>query len=151
MIDLKRILVPMDFSKHSLVALKYAVAFGQKFGAQIHLLHVLQDLALFFPDAVTVVPPIEQLTETVQVSLERVLREHHLENQGIQLAMRTGSPFHEIAQYAKDENVDLIIMGTHGRGSLMHLLMGSVAEKVVRKAPCPVLTVRDPEHEFVHD
>src|SRR5437899_1851804 len=135
MIDLKRILVPTDFSKHSQTALTYGVAFAQKFGAQLHLMHVMQDLALFFPDAVTVVPPTEELNAAVQASLQRVLKENHLENQGIQLVMRTGSPFHEIAQYARDEDIDLIIMGTHGRGGLMHLLMGSVAEKVVRKAP----------------
>src|SRR3954452_12882694 len=151
MIDLKRILVPTDFSKHSQTALVYGVAFAQKFGAQLHLLHIVQDLALFFPDTVTVVPPTDQLTEAVEAALQRVLRENHLEAMGVQTAVRSGSPFHEIAQYARDEDVDLIIMGTHGRGGLMHLLMGSVAEKVVRKAPCPVLTVRDPEHEFVHD
>lgn len=151
MIDLKTILVPTDFSKHSQTALNYGVAFAQKFGARLHLMHVMQDLALFFPDAVTVVPPTDQLNTAVQAALERLVRENHLEGQNVQLVVRTGSPFHEIAQYARDEAIDLIILGTHGRGGLMHLLMGSVAEKVVRKAPCPVLTVRDPEHEFVHD
>ena len=65
------------------------------------------------------------------------------------LVMRRGSPFVEIVRYAKSENIDLIVMGTHGRGPIAHMLLGSVAEKVVRKAPCPVLTVRHPEHEFV--
>ena len=64
--------------------------------------------------------------------------------------VREGSPFYEIIRYAKEQDVDLIIMGTHGRGGLVHVLLGSVAEKVVRKSPCPVLTVRHPEHEFVH-
>jgi nucleotide-binding universal stress UspA family protein len=151
MIDLKRILVPTDFSKHSQTALVYGVAFAQKFGAKLHLLHIVQDLALFFPDTVTVVPPTDQLTAAVETALQRVLHENHLESMGVLTAVRSGSPYHEITQYARDEDIDLIILGTHGRGGLMHLLMGSVAEKVVRKAPCPVLTVRDPEHEFVHD
>ena len=60
-----------------------------------------------------------------------------------------GSPFLEIVSYAKAKDIDLIVMGTHGRGPIAHMLMGSVAEKVVRKAPCPVLTVRHPEHEFI--
>ncbi len=60
-----------------------------------------------------------------------------------------GTPFVEIVRYAKDNNVDVIVMGTHGRGAIVHMLLGSVAEKVVRKAPCPVLVVRDQEHDFV--
>ena len=65
-------------------------------------------------------------------------------------AVRTGnSPAFEIARYAKAEGIDLIVMGTHGRGMMGHLLMGNVAEKVVRIAPCPVLTVHHPEHEFI--
>jgi nucleotide-binding universal stress UspA family protein len=61
-----------------------------------------------------------------------------------------GSPFVEIIRYARAQQVDLIVMGTHGRGPVEHMLLGSVAEKVVRKASCPVLTVRSPQHEFVH-
>jgi nucleotide-binding universal stress UspA family protein len=61
----------------------------------------------------------------------------------------SGTPALAIVTYAKDANLDLIVMGTHGRGGMAHVLMGSVAEKVVRTAPCPVLTVRHPEHEFV--
>jgi nucleotide-binding universal stress UspA family protein len=63
--------------------------------------------------------------------------------------VRQGPPFLEIVRYAQEANIDLIVLGTHGRGGLAHMLLGSVAEKVVRKAPCPVLTVRHPEHEFV--
>jgi len=59
------------------------------------------------------------------------------------------SPFPEILRFAADNEIDLIVMGTHGRGGVSHMLLGSVAEKVVRRAPCPVLTVRQPEHEFV--
>ena len=61
---------------------------------------------------------------------------------------RTGPPFVEIIRYAKEHDVDLLIMGTHGRGGLAHMLLGSVAEKVVRKSPCPVLTVRPDQHQF---
>lgn len=154
MIDLHRILVPTDFSKFSEAALKYAAAFADKFGAEIHLLHVAQDLALFIPDMVTVTPPlvptIEQITSAATEAFERLVRENHLEKFTIHRAVREGPPFSEIVRYAKEKEIDLIVMGTHGRGALAHMLLGSVTEKVVRKAPCPVLTVRHPEHEFVH-
>ena len=64
--------------------------------------------------------------------------------------MREGAPFYEILEYAKEANIDLIVMGTHGHTGLAHVLLGSVTAKIVRQAPCPVLTVRHPEHEFVH-
>lgn len=154
MIDLKHILVPTDFSKHSQNALKYAAALADKFGAELHLLHVVQNLALMIPDMVNVVPPIlpsgEQMTSAVRVALDRVIRENQLERFKVHAEVREGTPFYEIIQLAKDKKVDLIVMGTHGHSGLAHVLMGSVTDKVVRKAPCPVLTVRHPEHEFVH-
>jgi nucleotide-binding universal stress UspA family protein len=154
MIDLRRILVPTDFSKHSHNALSYAAAFAEKFGAELYLLHVVQDLALFIPEAVSVAPPvtppIEQMTAAVKEALQRVVREEDLGRFKVHCDVREGTPFYEIIQYAKENDLDLIIMGTHGHTGLAHVLLGSVTEKVVRKAPCPVLTVRDPEHEFVH-
>jgi universal stress protein A len=155
MIDLHRILVPTDFSKHSQNALRYGAAFAEKFAAEVHLLHVVQDLALFIPDNVTgvplVTPPVDQLLDAARQTLERRLQEAALPpGIKVRLEAREGSPFYEIIQYAKEIDVDLIVMGTHGHTGLVHVLLGSVAEKVVRKAPCPVLTVRDPEHEFVH-
>jgi nucleotide-binding universal stress UspA family protein len=154
MIDLHRILVPTDFSKHSHNALSYAIAFAEKFGAELYLLHVVQDLAMFIPDAVTITPPlappIEQLTAAVRAALERVVDENQLRGKQVHTEVREGTPFYEIIQFAKDNKIDLIVMGTHGHSGLVHVLMGSVTEKVVRKAPCPVLSVRHPEHEFVH-
>ena len=154
MIDLHRILVPTDFSKFSHNALKYAAAFAEKFGAELYLLHVVQDLGVFIPDAVTAVPPlappVEQLSAAVRTALDRVIHENHLERFTVHAEVREGTPFYVIIQFAREKNVDLIVMGTHGRTGLVHVLMGSVTEKVVRKSPCPVLTVRHPEHEFVH-
>jgi nucleotide-binding universal stress UspA family protein len=153
MINLKRILVPTDFSEHSRNALRYGAAFADRFGAEIHLLHVFQDLALSQPEAVTVGPPImapiEQFMASAQASLERLIQENKLSGLTIHPEVRAGTPFEEIIQFAVDKDIDLIVMGTHGRGWLAHVLLGSVTEKVVRKAPCPVLTVRHHEHEFV--
>jgi nucleotide-binding universal stress UspA family protein len=154
MIDLKRILVPTDFSKFSQNALNYAAAFAGKFEAELHLLHVVQNLALVIPEIISVEPPvtpsIEQLTTAVQAAFDRIIKENQLQNLNVKREVREGAPFYEIIQYARDAGIDLIVMGTHGHSGLVHVLLGSVTEKVVRKAPCPVLTVRHPQHEFVH-
>jgi nucleotide-binding universal stress UspA family protein len=154
MIDLHRILIPTDFSKFSQVALNYASAFAEKFAAELYLLHVIQDLSVFIPDMITVAPPlvptVEQMTKAVQEAFDRLIKDNRLERFQIHRDVREGTPFYEIVHYAKEQNIDLIIMGTHGHTGLTHMLLGSVTEKVVRKAPCPVLTVRHPEHEFVH-
>jgi nucleotide-binding universal stress UspA family protein len=153
MIDLHRILVPTDFSKFSENALTYAVAFAEKFGAELYLLHVVQDLALFIPPEVAAAPvtvSVTQLATAAHEALDRTIRESNLNRFGVKREVREGNPFTEIVRFAKEQDIDLIIMGTHGRTGLAHVLLGSVTEKVVRKAPCPVLTVRHPEHEFVH-
>ncbi len=154
MIDLRRVLVPTDFSTHSNSALTYAAAFAEKFGAELHLLHVVQDLALFLPDTVTVAPPtataVEQFSEAARAALEGAVRELPLKGLKAFPVVREGAPYAEVVRYAKEADIDLIVMGTHGHTGLARLLLGSVAEKVVRSAPCPVLTVRHPEHEFVH-
>jgi nucleotide-binding universal stress UspA family protein len=154
MIDLHRILVPTDFSKFSANALTYGAAFAEKFGAELYLLHVVQDLALFIPEAVLVVPPVlppvEQFLSAARVALDRVIAGLNLPGVTVHPAVAEGTPFDEIIRFAREKDVDLIVMGTHGHTGLAHILMGSVAEKVVRKAPCPVLSVRHPEHEFVH-
>lgn len=154
MIDLHRILIPTDFSKYSQSALIYAAAFAEKFAAELYLLHVVQDLALFIPDMVTVTPPlapsVDQLTAAARDAFERIIQENHLHGFTVHRQVRQGTPFYEIIRFAKETDIDLIVMGTHGHTGLAHVLLGSVTEKVVRKAPCPVLTVRHPEHEFVH-
>jgi nucleotide-binding universal stress UspA family protein len=154
MIDLHRILVPTDFSKFSANALTYGTAFAEKFGAELYLLHVVQDLALFIPEAVLVVPPVlppvEQFLTAARAALDRVIAGLNLPGVTVHPAVSEGTPFDEIIRFAREKDIDLIVMGTHGHTGLAHILMGSVAEKVVRKAPCPVLSVRHPEHEFVH-
>jgi nucleotide-binding universal stress UspA family protein len=154
MIDLHRILIPTDFSKFSQNALTYGVAFAEKFGAELYLLHVVQNVAQVIPEILPVEPPltpsVEELTSAVHVAFDRVILENRLQNLTIHREVREGAPFYEIIRFAKEASIDLIVMGTHGHTGLAHVLLGSVTEKVVRKAPCPVLTVRHPEHEFVH-
>jgi len=153
MIALKQILVPTDFSEPSAVALKYARAFATTFGASLHLLHVIETSALFtaVPDGVFLLTENlwEQVEHNARTQLVALLPEDEQKAYQARQVTRQGSPFVEIVRYAREQDIDLIIMGTHGRGPIAHMLLGSVAEKVVRKAPCPVLTVRQPEHEFV--
>ena len=154
MIDLRTILVPTDFSKSSASALTYAAAFAEKFGAEIHLLHVVQDLALFIPEAVLVAPPpappVEQFTVAARAALERVIGGLQRPGLTVHPQVAEGTPYEEIVRFARERDVDLIVIGTHGHTGLAHILLGGVTDKVVRRAPCPVLTVRPHEHEFVH-
>lgn len=153
MIQLQRILVPTDFSEHSANALKYGCALAEKFSAQLHLLHVLQDLVAMVPEPGLAFPPPGDYIEELKISAEEAMKKLPASPSAavddVVRTTRQGPPFLEIVRYAKEVNADLIVMGTHGRSGLVHMLMGSVAEKVVRKAPCPVLTVRPDQHEFV--
>jgi nucleotide-binding universal stress UspA family protein len=149
MIALKRILVPVDFSETSEAALRYAKEFAQAFGASLHVLHVLVE---WMPDGYIAFTPdmYHSIENAVTQQLQSVLTEDEKQKFNAQVRLERGtSEFVEIIRYAREHEIDLIILGTHGRGAIAHMLLGSVAEKVVRKAPCPVLTVRHPEHEFV--
>jgi nucleotide-binding universal stress UspA family protein len=153
MINLKRILTATDFSRHSQVALQYAAAFAKAFHAEVYLCHVLESpdfLAQFPPVSEGYFPPnLGELQEKqARIQCEQVLASVGLSQ--AQVLLLHGKPSLEIIQAAREEDVDLVILGTHGRGAVAHMLLGSIAEKVVRTAPCPVLTVRAGEHEFVH-
>ncbi len=152
-IHLKQILVPTDFSDNSEVARKYAIAFAEMTGARLHVVHVQSSpLVPGWPAEIYVPPPtgfFERIERDAKERLDGWLTAPEKERFKATLVCLTGSPFIEIVQYAKRQEIDLIVMGTHGRGPVSHMLIGSVAERVVRKAPCPVLTVRHPQHEFV--
>jgi nucleotide-binding universal stress UspA family protein len=149
---LRKILVPVDFSEFSSKALDYALAFAQQFDARILLLHVVEPA--IYPENYMVVPKsFDDLNENLinaakerlaRITLERIGRRANADSE-----VRLGRPFFEIVDAAKSLGVDLIIIGTHGYTGLKHVLLGSTAERVVRHAPCPVLTVRVPEREFV--
>ena len=160
MIALKHILVPTDFSDTSEAAAKYGVALARAFNATLHLLHVepRRDLQIMVERELVLEKSLSDPAaptshqNAARELLGRILTEHEEKELRAEYVLRAsglGGPYVEIVRYAKERTIDLIVMGTHGRGFVAHMLMGSVAEKVVRKAPCPVLTVRHPEHEFV--
>ena len=151
MITLKKILVPTDFSECSVAAVKYGRALATAFGASLHLLHIVHD-PYTQPWAAEAFPAsLGDLLDQWQAEAQRRMTEcvPEEERERVLVTSVIGSPFVEIIRYAQEQSIDLIVLGTHGRGPFSHMLLGSVAEKVVRKAPCPVLTVRHPQHEFV--
>jgi nucleotide-binding universal stress UspA family protein len=152
MIALRKILAATDFSEHSRVAVDYAAALAKTFGAEVLLCHVVEP-----PDLISQGPPtgeayfppnLSQLQhDAAESECARLLQEADVSKGRALVAI--GSPFIELIRIARDENADLLIAGTHGRGAVAHMLLGSVAEKLVRKSPCPVLVVRAGEHDFV--
>ena len=141
MITPKTILAPVDFSEASDRALVYARAFAETFGARLHVLHVIQDLhsQAWSIDATGM--NLGSVTESWEAEARKHLDGLELGAAGGERATKVGQPYLEILRYAKTHDVDLIVMGTHGRGALEHMLFGSVAEKIVRTSSWPVLTV----------
>ena len=152
-----KILAPTDFSEDSQFALGYVTELAQKFGAEVIVVHVDQPLSPVMIgdlspglDMGTVNRIAEEQRLAALKELDQItarLREGGLKARSL---MRVGAPFLEIIHAAQSEAADLIVMGTHGRSGLAHVLMGSVAERVVNKAPCAVLTVRHPARKFKH-
>jgi universal stress protein A len=139
-----KILCPVDFSEHSQRAVRFAALLARSFGSQITLLHV-NDPVLVATSAIVFA---ERAEDETRAELNRLLDEaladgrHHVRD--VTILVAEGDPSEQIATVAEEHGIDLIVMGTHGRGPIMHMVLGSVAERVVRTAPCPVLTVREP-------
>lgn len=147
---IRNILAPIDFSDYSKNALKYATQFAKEFNAKLYLIYVVEPMIYpaDFSMGQIAIPSIDvdlharaeeelnNLAKTIDPSLK------------VETMIRTGKPFVEIIEEAKEKNIDLIIIASHGHTGVEHLLFGSTAEKVVRKAPCPVLTLREPIKGF---
>ncbi len=146
MVSIRRILAPTDFSDHTRPAVRYAAELADKFSAELILLHVVPDAVLALPDAVMPTPApiadLKELTDSGKAGLANLIAAEKLEARHPRCEVRIGSPAAEIVAAAKDLHADLICIATHGRGGLARVILGSVAEMIVRQAPCPVLTVR---------
>jgi nucleotide-binding universal stress UspA family protein len=147
--EFRRILVPTDFSPPSRHALGVAIDLGRRFGSELRLFHARELPAYAFPDAGLPITPtvLESLEASTRSDLARLADE--VSRAGLRCSIATAVGLHdqEICRHAAEWGADLIVMGTHGRTGLRHVLLGSVAEKVVRRAVCPVLTVRPHEAE----
>ena len=136
--NIKNIMCPVDFSEHSELALNYARFIAEATGATIHLVHAT-------------IPPVEYIQGYLEVKKEiEEQRNHALQELNsidipgvpVERHLLGGVPMDEVVKYADSNNIDLIVIPTHGRSGVMRLLMGSVAEEIVRKAPCPVMAVK---------
>lgn len=152
-IILNHILVPIDFSDNSKKALRYALPLATTFNAAISIIYVVEP-AVFPSDfgfGQMSFPDVEkEMYDKAETELNQIVADLDSTTK-ISPVIKSGIPFVEVTTYAADENVDLIILATHGRTGVEHILFGSTAEKIIRKAPCPVLIVRADEHDFVDD
>jgi nucleotide-binding universal stress UspA family protein len=151
MIAIRRIIVPIDFSEYSKKALRYAVEFARSFRAEIVLVYVVEPIVTpaDFSVGQMAVPGMESdFAQRGAEQLDKLLDTVVADAVAARAVVRHGKPFVEIIRLAREEQADLIIIATHGHTGIEHALFGSTAEKVVRKAPCPVLSIRDPAQEF---
>ena len=153
MIGLKNILVATDFGEAADAALTYGRALARLFNATLHVIHVVDDVYLRMggDSFMAALPDIQRDAErAAQERLATLLVDNDPSPLPIRpVVVTSAATATAIVDYARDTSIDLIVTGTHGRRAVAHLLVGSVAERVVRTAPCPVLTVHHPEHEFV--
>jgi len=168
-IEIKKILCPVDFSECSDHALEYARAFAESYGSHLRMFHVIE-----FPyipsysdrgegDTSFPADKVRSIMTVPHSHHSKEKTKKHFQDKLDELTEKSiddgicdtsgevvfGTPFVEIVKKAREDEFDLIVIGTHGRSALRHMIIGSIAERVVRKAPCPVLTVKHPEHEFV--
>jgi nucleotide-binding universal stress UspA family protein len=153
MIRIKNVLVATDFSEQSKSALDYGRELARTYNATLHVIHVVEDIVARYSSdisATMLVGALESLEQSASSDLDALITEDDRRTLRVHPAVFTSvAPAETIVAYAKTEAIDVIVIGTHGRSGLAHLFMGSVAERVVRFAPCPVLTVHHPEREFI--
>lgn len=152
--EIKKILFATDFSENSRWALRYALSFAQKYEARLYILHVIQQpsypLGMYAEISFDAMDKFNRnLSEVTEKEMQQLCLSDLAGFTNYEAMILSGTPFLEIIRTAKEKEADLIVVGTHGRTGLDHVLFGSTAEKVVRKAPCPVVSVRLPGKEFV--
>lgn len=150
-VEIHRILFPTDFSPSAQQARDYACALAEKFSAELHALHVVPDpLPVPGSEGSWILPDdsVPRLVHDAELELAVRMGAALTGNLTVVRSVHVGNPVHTIIDYAKEREIDLIVIGTHGHTGLSHLLLGSIAEKVVRLATCPVLTVHPKGHPF---
>ena len=145
---LKHILVPLDMSEAAFKALRYAEPLARAFGAKITLLQIVRP-PVYSAEGLYPIPDRTEQLEAMEHDMEKTCRRGLPADLDVKVAARYGYPADDIPVIARELEADLIVTTTHGYTGLKHLLMGSTAEGIVRRAPCPVLVVRDVEREFV--
>ncbi|SMC16947.1 universal stress protein A [Desulfacinum hydrothermale DSM 13146] len=157
MIRVEKILVPVDFSEYSQKAVKYGVELAKDRKASLTLLHVINQRIIDAVHELSVkgykgdfVEVMRKMVTEREAELQQMVPQDWREGlTELNFEIRKGRPSEEVIQYAREHGMDLIVVGTHGRSALASVLLGSVANTVVLRAPCPVLVVRAIEHDFV--
>lgn len=142
---IKTILFPTDFSNGARAAMDHAVSLAMDYQAKLILLYVIQDISIaewYIPSTLAVTDLVEDMQKSAGLEMDKWTAEVSAKVKDVEKMIVRGIPYVEIIQTVKDRKADLIVIGTHGRTGIDHMLFGSTAEKVVRKASCPVLTVR---------
>jgi nucleotide-binding universal stress UspA family protein len=146
MVSIRRILVPSDFSEPAAAALKYARALAEEFGSHLHIFHVVPEPFVYpWGTEISTMPLVDLLAQSEALSntrLAELIPKDQAPKGGLTTSTAIGTPVDQILDYIDDSHIDLVVMGTHGRGPVGHLLLGSVAERIVRRSPVPVLTVK---------
>ena len=149
--QIKTILFPTDFSNGARAAMDHAVSLAMDYQAKLILLYVIQDISIaewYIPSTLAVADRTEDMRKSASQEMDKWVADVSAKVNDVEKMVARGVPFVEIIKTAKEKSADLIVIGTHGRTGIDHLLFGSTAEKVVRKAACPVLTVRIAGKEF---
>jgi nucleotide-binding universal stress UspA family protein len=149
--QIRTILFPTDFSNGARAAMDHAVSLARDYKAKLILLYIIQDISIaewYIPSSLSVTDLIEDMQKSAWKEMDKWAAEASSKVEQVEKLVIRGVPFVEIIRAAKEKDADLIVIGTHGRTGIDHMLFGSTAEKVVRKAPCPVLTVRIAGKEF---
>jgi nucleotide-binding universal stress UspA family protein len=147
--DIKNVLFVTDFSEGSARALPYAVDLARLYGAKLYCAHVVYDVAKtagWYVPHVSIDEIYTDMEKSAQAELDKTFIDEMRGLQNVERVVLKGIPYEEITKFAVAHEIDLIVMGTHGRRGIDRMLFGSTAEQVVRNAPCPVLSVRLPKH-----
>ena len=148
----KKILFPTDFSVASDYAMSYAISMAKRYKAKFFLLHVVDttyDISGFYIPHISAEKLMQEMEDAAEKKLTNIRSAISRRIKTCEIVVKSGIPHKEILKFAKDKGIDMIIMGTHGKAGLDHLLFGSTTERVLRQANCPVLTIRPPKDMFL--
>ncbi|OGW58940.1 MAG: hypothetical protein A2Y48_08535 [Nitrospirae bacterium RIFCSPLOW2_12_42_9] len=148
MTEFGKILFPTDFSESAENASRYALSLAKKYASKVYVIHVIEPFTYTTEFGLDFSAQLKEMEASARRLLDDIAASIKKTNLDVESVLITGEPFVEIIKYARKEQVDLIVMATHGRSGIEHMLMGSVAEKVVRKSPCPVLTIKKSGQTF---
>jgi nucleotide-binding universal stress UspA family protein len=149
--EIRTILFPTDFSQGARAAMDYALSLARDYKAKLILLYVIQDISIaewYIPSSLSAADLVSDMQKGAEQEMEKWATDARSSVPDVEALVVRGVPFVEIVRTAKNRKADLLVIGTHGRTGIDHMLFGSTAEKVVRKSPCPVLTVRMAGKEF---